>query len=97
MNKKVLKTVLTAMAFLSVFLLSGCANSNDYPEPQAKAKNIEIKVPSKRDDGQLIIIDSDGREYLQFNGKIHIKNDGSDGNPIDIVIYTNESEGNEFN
>lgn len=81
----------------ATILASGCANNKDYPEPQVHAKDIEITIPDKRSDGQLTIIDSDGREYLHYNGKIHINNDGSDGNPIDIVVYTNESDEHEFN
>lgn len=97
MYKKIYKPLIAGIVLTPAILVSGCANSKDYPEPQTHAKDIEITIPEKRDDGQLKMIDADGREYLQYNGKIHINNDGSDGNPIDIVIYTNESEGNEFN
>ena len=42
------------------------------------------------------MVDPDGNDYLQFNGIIHIESDGSNGKPIKIMIYQNESEDYEF-
>lgn len=71
----------------------GCTKT----EKKEPLKKITIETTTKREDGSLTMYDPDGSEYLRFNGVIHIENDGSNGQPIEIKVYQNESEDYEFN
>lgn len=79
--------------FAATLGLTGCSENEKKAEP---LEPIHISVSDKREDGSLTMVDPDGNNYLQFNGIIHIESDGSNGKPIKIMIYQNESEDYEF-
>ena len=79
--------------FTATLGLAGCSGSEKKAE---SLEPINISVSDKREDGSLTMVDPDGNNYLQFNGIIHIESDGSNGKPIKIMIYQNESEDYEF-
>lgn len=79
--------------FTATLGLTGCSGSEKKVET---LEQIHISVSDKREDGSLTMVDPDGNNYLQFNGIIHIESDGSNGKPIKIMIYQNESEDYEF-
>lgn len=80
--------------FAATLGLAGCSGSEKKAE---LLEPISISVSDKREDGSLTMVDPGGNNYLQFNGIIHIESDGSNGKPIKIMIYQNESEDYEFN
>ena len=93
------KIVAGLFIFAAVFCFTSCESkgNEDNQTKIEKIKPLTIDIPDKRQDGSLTMVDTEGNNYLQFDGIIHIKNDGSNGEPIKIVVYQNEAENYEFN
>ena len=64
-------------------------------KPRAKAEKLVINTDNHRNDGIVVIEDSDGELHDQYGGAIDILNDGSNGEQIKIkvVIPSEKSEG----
>lgn len=60
-------------------------------ERQQEATPLIITTPDPATDGTLTIYDEDGAVYYQYFGEIEIRNDGRDGEHIDIVIQLPET------
>lgn len=91
-----IKIIAGLFIFTAVFCLASCGSKGNQTKTE-KLEPLTIDIPDKRQDGSLTMVDTEGNNYLQFDGIIHIKNDGSNGEPIKIVVYQNEAENYEFN
>lgn len=97
---KVIRNIfLVLLLVVVIYLLTGCGPKKEYSEKQTRddIDNLVIDVPESRQDGVLDIYDPDGVQYLHYYGKIHIDNDGTNGQAIKVTVYMNESEEYEFN
>lgn len=92
-----IKIIAGLFIFAAVFCLASCGSKENKDNQTEKLKPLTIDISDKRQDGSLTMVDTEGNNYLQFDGIIHIENDGSNGEPIKIVVYQNEAENYEFN
>lgn len=92
MKRKVFILLTIVCSFLVGVFVDGCAND----EQKEELEDIVIQTSNHREDGNLTMYDQDGNEYLRFDGIIHIDSDGSNGQPIKVRVYQNESEDYEF-
>ena len=81
-----IKIIAGLFIFAAVFCLASCGSKENKDNQTEKLKPLTIDISDKRQDGSLTMVDTEGNNYLQFDGIIHIENDGSNGEPIKIVV-----------
>lgn len=94
-KKVLLKAIIAAGMLLAVVgaAILGRNKISEYraEERQHEATPLVITTPDPATDGTLTVYDEDGGIYYQYFGEIEIRNDGKDGEHIDIVVQLPET------
>ena len=53
-------------------------------------KNLEIEIPDVNRFGTITVYDTDGVIY-SYQGEIEVLNDGTNGQPVEVVLDINEN------
>ena len=61
-------------------------------EQFTKTKDLVINIPEPCSEGTVTVVDNDGVEHFQYGGRISIRNDGLDGDPIKIYVYISSED-----
>lgn len=77
--------------FLGVFLLASIGNptvsgGKDDKTINNQTEELVIDILEPCDYGTLTVLDRDNDVLYQYSGKINIKNDGKDGEKIEIIV-----------
>lgn len=91
MKKDIIKYILSSLAALIIigsiiYLISNVIVENKGKEEPAQQTTVDLVLPIERTDGMLTILKSDGTVYYQYSGEIDIRNNGRNGEPIEVVI-----------
>lgn len=93
MNKKFIRVAVILVSAAAIFT-GGCHKKSENSEktkattvaPSSEANPLVVDIPEPRTDGTLTIKDSEGNVYFQYAGVIDIKNNGKNGEEIDIEV-----------
>lgn len=79
----------TIVIFLGIVLLlfiGNVANHEDNKSTNKQAEELVIDISEPCDYGTLTVLDRGNDILYQYSGKIDIKNDGKDGEKIEIIV-----------
>lgn len=82
MRKKIL------LVLIPVFLMSGCKNTQDEPDV-GQVENLVIETIEPNTTGRVTVY-VDGIADFEYAGEIKIKNDGTNGEEVEIIIDAEE-------
>lgn len=73
-----------------IFSLAIVTGPNDEINKTESVKNLEIEIPDVNHFGTITVYDNDGVIY-SYQGEIEILNDGTNGQPVEVVLDINEN------
>lgn len=73
-----------------IFSLAIVTGPSEEANKTESVKNLEIEIPEVNDFGTVTVYDSDGVVY-SYQGEVEILNDGTNGQPIEVVMDINEN------
>lgn len=82
MRKKIL------LVLIPVFLMSGCKNTQDEPDV-GQVENLVIETIEPNTTGRVMVY-VDGIADFEYAGEIEIKNDGTNGEEVEIIVDAEE-------
>ena len=77
--------LLFAMTIYCLFKQDDISEIKEYRNPTLKVADLVIEVPEVNTYGTITVYDENERVF-SYIGEIDIKNDGTDGNEINIVV-----------
>lgn len=82
MRKKIL------LFLIPVFLMAGCENTKDEPDV-GQVENLVIETIEPNTTGKITVY-VDGIADFEYAGEIKIKNDGTNGEEVEIIVDAEE-------
>lgn len=82
MRKKIL------LFLIPVFLMAGCENTQDEPDV-GQVENLVIETIEPNTTGKITVY-VDGIADFEYAGQIKIKNDGTNGEEVEIIVDAEE-------
>lgn len=73
-----------------IFSLAIVTGTNDETNKTESVKNLEIEIPDVNHFGIITVYDIDGVIY-SYQGEVEILNDGTNGQPVEVVLDINEN------
>lgn len=74
------------LGIVLLFFIGNVTNHEDNKSTNKQAEELVIDISEPCDYGTLTVLDRDNDILHQYSGKIDIKNDGKDGEKIEIIV-----------
>lgn len=79
-------TIVIFLGIVLLFFIGNVTNHKDNKSTNKQAEELVIDISEPCDYGTLTVLDRDNDILYQYSGKIDIKNDGKDGEKIEIIV-----------
>lgn len=79
-------TIVIFLGIVLLFFIGNVTNHEDKKSTNKQAEELVIDISESCDYGTLTVLDRDNDILHQYSGKIDIKNDGKDGEKIEIIV-----------